>query len=74
MLWVALAARDSGSRPSDLLEIETSLTALNFDIACSLRLMQFENEREQERFKTLAALLGAEVNNTPELDEHVTVV
>lgn len=74
MLWVALAARDSGSRPSDLLEIDNPTTALNFDIACSLRLLQFENEREQERFKTLAALLGAEIKDTPQVQENVVVV
>jgi hypothetical protein len=58
MLWISLTARNSGQRASKLLGIEGEVCALNFDLACTLRLLRFDNERENERFKTLGAMLG----------------
>ena len=59
LLWLALAARNSGERPSRLLGIRGEVCALDFDLACTLRLLRFDNERELARFKTLAAMFGA---------------
>lgn len=61
MLWLALAARNSGSRVSALLGVRSEVAALDLDLAASIRLQQWENERRDEDFKRLAALLGAEV-------------
>lgn len=44
-------------------------------MACSLRLLEYDNERERDRFKTLAAMLGAKIGDgTDEADARVTVV
>lgn len=51
VLSVALAARVSGTRCSALLGIESEVTALSFDLACSDALIEFENKRDFERAK-----------------------
>lgn len=61
MLWLALAARNSGTRASAMLGVQSEVAALDLDLAASVRLQQWENERRDEDFKRLAALLGAEV-------------
>lgn len=38
-------------RCSDMLGIESEVTALSFDLACSERLLEFDNKREFERLK-----------------------
>ena len=62
--------------PSQLpfLKVSNELTALDFDLACTYRLLRFENERERDRFKTLAAMLGGgddgDGGNEASGDEH----
>jgi hypothetical protein len=58
MLWLALTARNGGARASSLLDIADKLTALDFDLACALRLQIFENERRHDDFKALSLMLG----------------
>ena len=60
MLWLGLAGRNSGTRPSRLVGIADPVVALDFDLACTDRLLGFDNERRQEDFKALAAMLGVE--------------
>ncbi len=57
-MQVALAARNFGKLPSELLEIDEAVTALDFDLACSYRLQVYDNEREYDRFKALGVMLG----------------
>lgn len=80
MLLVALAGRDSSTRCSDLIGIESEVTALSFDLACSEKLLEFENKRDFERAKLAKemmkeaigeALLGVKPpeRNEPENDD-----
>jgi hypothetical protein len=59
LLWLALTARNSGCRASELLNLSSEVVALDFDLTCTLRLMAWDNEREMERFKALGQMLGA---------------
>lgn len=62
-----MAGRDTGSRPSEIFGIESELAALDFDLACTQRLLQFDNKREFDRLKAfkeaikeaIGELLGA---------------
>lgn len=45
MLWLALAARNSGTRASSLAGIEDEVAALDFDLCCTLRLLHYDNKR-----------------------------
>lgn len=48
---IAQTAQKFGKLPSQLLEIEDKATALDFDLACNLRLEMFQNEKDFERLK-----------------------
>lgn len=54
MLWVALTARNSGCRASELIEIHNPIAALDFDMACSLRLIEFDNGVAETNAKMIA--------------------
>lgn len=58
MLWLALAARDSGTRASKLLGIKDEVCALDFDLACALRLISFDNECRENQAKLTALEVG----------------
>jgi hypothetical protein len=58
MLWLALAGRSGGQRPSSLLKIKSGVVALDFDLACALRLLQFDREMMQESAKLIAYEAG----------------
>ncbi len=74
MLWLSLTGRNFGKRPSEILGIENEHVALDFDLACTLRLMRHDNEAEVDRFKILAKMLGAEMkDDTPAQGEVITV-
>lgn len=46
-----------GVRASSLLNLDqTSTIAFSFDLACSKRLLDFENEKERMRFKTMRSI------------------
>lgn len=54
MLWLALTARNAGARASELVGIEDPLVALDFDLACTLRLLQFDNDMHEAQAKRIA--------------------
>jgi hypothetical protein len=58
-------AKNFAKLPSEILAIEDATAALDFDRACSLRYQIFHNERESEKFKMLAMILGAEIKDAP---------
>lgn len=51
MLWIALVGRDSGQRCSKLIGIHGETAALDLDLSCSIRLLEFDNKREHTRMK-----------------------
>ncbi len=53
-MWLALTARNAGIRASKLVEIENAVAALDFDLACTLRLMHFDNEVAEANAKRIA--------------------
>jgi hypothetical protein len=58
-------AKNFAKLPSEILAIEDAAMALDFDRACSLRYQIYANERESEKFKMLAMILGAEIKDAP---------
>lgn len=50
-MWIGLTARDAGVRPSTLIEIESRTLSLDFDLACTNCVLEFENKREIDRLK-----------------------
>jgi hypothetical protein len=73
LLWLSLTGRNFGKRPSEILGIENEIVALDFDLACSLRLLEHDNEAETDRFKILAKMLGAEVKDDQVQENVITV-
>ena len=53
-LWLSLAARNSGSRPSDLAGIDDDIAALDFDLACAFRLEIYDNDKLKTQAKRIA--------------------
>ena len=51
-------ARNFGKLPSQLLDVHDAKLAFDFDLACSYRLSVYDNEREDDRFKSLGIMLG----------------
>ncbi len=47
------------------MEIESDVVAWDFDRACSLRLLIFDNEKRQDEFKALEKILGFGAAETP---------
>lgn len=59
--------------PSEILKIRDEVCALDFDLACTLRLLRFDNERELDRFKTLGMMLGgSDESETDKFEGKVT--
>lgn len=58
-------ARNFARRPSELLEIKNTVAALDFDRACSLRLLRHDNERDAKRFEIYFKTLGAMLTGKP---------
>lgn len=54
MLWLGLTARDFSVRPSRMIRISDEVAALDFDLAVSLRLFRFDNEKEKYASRRLA--------------------
>lgn len=55
VLWLALAARNGAARPSQMAGIEDATLALDFDLACTVRLNQFDGDQDKLRAKLVAA-------------------
>ncbi len=45
---------------------EDTVTALDFNRACSLRIQIFENARESEKFKMMAIMMGVPIDDAPD--------
>jgi hypothetical protein len=56
-LWLAQAARMSGTRPSLLAGVDDEMAALDFDLACAVRLDIYDGEAR----KATAILIAQEV-------------
>lgn len=54
MLWLGLLERDTGIPASKHLQIKDEVVALDFNLAVTLRLLRFDNERETTNQKNLA--------------------
>ena len=68
-----MTASKFSQRPSSLIYLNPeSETALNFDLACSLRLIRHENKRDADRLriliKSIGAMLGVKISD-PEPDD-----
>lgn len=50
LLVVALTAHKFAQRPSTLLGVDDDALALDFDVAAMLRLQEWQDERESERW------------------------
>jgi hypothetical protein len=51
VLWLALAGRSSGTRPSQLAEIDDPIAALDFDLACAFRLEIYDADCRKAQAK-----------------------
>ena len=60
MLWLGLLARDTGIPASRRLEIKNPILALDFDLAVTLRLLRFDNERDRGNKKWWARFIGGD--------------
>lgn len=49
-----MAARDGGVRSSEMAGIQDETAALDFDLACAIRLNQYSIERDELRAKLIA--------------------
>ena len=71
LLWLGMTARNFGRRPSELIRVPDEIDALDFDTAVTLRLAQYDNDRENDKRKWLARLLGATVGGDETGDDSV---
>jgi hypothetical protein len=53
-----LTAKNSGQRASKLLNVKSEVCALDFDLACTLRLLKFESEQMETNAKLIAYEVG----------------
>lgn len=54
MLWLGLLQRDTGIPASQHLGVKDEVLALDFNLAVTLRLSRYDNEREAQGQKNLA--------------------
>lgn len=54
VLWLAITARNAGQRPSELAGVEDDIAALDFDLACTLRLQQYDMDVAEMQAKRIA--------------------
>lgn len=69
LLWLGLLTRDTGVPASQRLQIKDEVTALEFDLAVSLRLFRFDNEKDVANRKFWIAMLGGSAEEDEVLDE-----
>lgn len=63
LLWLGLLARDTGRPASEHLQIRDEVTALSFNLAVSLRLFRFDNEKDAANKKFWIQMLGGKVED-----------
>lgn len=60
MLWMGLLTRDTGTLASRRLQIQDEVVALDFDLAVTLRLFKFDNQKEAANKKFWMRMIGGE--------------
>lgn len=68
MLWLGLLQRDTGIPASKHLKIEDEVIALDFNLAVTLRLLRFDNEKENSNKKFWVKLVTGETIEDPDED------
>lgn len=58
LLAIAMMAKNGGIRASRLIEIESEILALDFDLACSISLIENENKLDNIRIKEAARAIA----------------
>lgn len=59
LLVIALTAHKFATRPSRLIAVDDEALALDFDVAAMLRLQEWQDEREKERWSaTIGSIDG----------------
>lgn len=61
MLWLGLLQRDTGTPASQHLGVRDEVLALDFNLAVTLRLSRYDNEREAQAQKNLAIRITNQV-------------
>lgn len=73
-LWLALTTRDTGIPASERLGINDGVLALSFDLAVTLRLLQFDNEKDAANKKFWMGMLGSDGGNDSYVDADTIIV
>lgn len=60
LLWLGLLTRDTGIPASQRLQIQDEVIALSFDLAVSLRLLRFDNEKDAANRRFWVKLITGE--------------
>jgi hypothetical protein len=58
MLWLGLLTRDTGIPASQRLKIRDEVLALDFDLAASLRLLSYDNDKDKANKKFWVSLVA----------------
>lgn len=84
MLWLGLLARDTGKPASEHLGIKDGVVALNFNLAVTLRLLRYDNEKETRNKQWWARFIGGAdavpddvpdvIANDPYADENTRIM
>lgn len=69
MLWLGLLARDTGTPASQHLQIRDEVVALEFDRAVTLRLLHYDNEKEERNKRWWARFIGGADAVPDEVDD-----
>lgn len=64
LLQIAMQGRDFGIKPSEILEVKNEVNAWSFDLACSFRLVCYDNERDAARLKLLLESVFGSAENS----------
>lgn len=57
--------RNFGQRPSEMIGIDNPITAMDFDLALSLRLMRFDNDKDDQQRRFWIQMFGGESSDKP---------
>jgi hypothetical protein len=68
MLWLGLLQRDTGVLASDWLGIQDEVVAFDFSRAVTLRLLRFDNEKDQANRKFWVRMVGGTIEDDSVLD------
>lgn len=58
MLWLGLMQRDTGTPASQRIGIKDEVLAVEFDLAVSLRLLMYDNEKDRANRKFWVSLVA----------------